>query len=362
MQITPGVALDLIIGYLHVDETDPQFESEEGIQDLRFKYRNCVQEAFDALSPLSDHGVVDEKLRQSTASSRGYARNNQSLHSYYNHYTQAYEEHVRNSKNFILQAASGLSGRVVVLGPGCVEPLKQLAQQFDQMVLVDYDEETLQKLAASLPKGKVSYIKLDLTGGLIARIDDFFAKEQAKKEVSKLSDLLLNIAKIFSSFKPDVNVANVIGQADLVVSSLVSCQLASLAVKYAKTRLQEHCSETGVRMSVMAVFEEASVNLDRYLISNHFCDLHALTKPEGRAYWADTTQSFNFQLSHNGSSNFLIIIPDAVIDLQKKYFSSITAADWPWKAMPPEDCGFGRCFTISARILKSPTAQRCVVM
>jgi hypothetical protein len=63
-----------------------------------------------------------------------------------------YAKHISNNQSGILSAAKGFNKKALVvgIGNGTDIPLKELAQQFEQLTLVDIDSEAIQRAISTL--------------------------------------------------------------------------------------------------------------------------------------------------------------------------------------------------------------------
>jgi len=135
-----------------------------------------------------------------------------------------WDEHNKQCKNFILKsAASKIKGKVVVLGSGWLldVPLKELSEQFEEVLLIDiiHPPQVLKKIEQYK---NVSTQKSDITGGLIDYV--FNTIKTDKKEKTKT---LLTAGELFSYSIPPA--------ADFVVSLNLMTQLNILLTDFMKS-------------------------------------------------------------------------------------------------------------------------------
>lgn len=208
-----------------------------------------------------------------------YVQSNIFLNQSFRHFEgNYYKHHIKKSRFLMTNAMKGLSGKAIILGPGLIEPLEVIAKQFKEVVLLDFDDILLKELASKYKN--VSYKKVDFTGNLCGtltkRIKEFAVH---KSPFIARKDIDLD----FSSPLSNESWIKDIGQADLVISSLV-CSSLSYQVKFF-FKNSAIASNTLADLPVsLSLFEK----LDKRLHIQHLNDLQALVKPSGRIYFSDT--------------------------------------------------------------------------
>ena len=202
-------------------------------------------------------------------------------------YRDYWAPHIEESRRRILQAAKLAQGhsRAVVLGAGsCREiPLEGLAQQFEQVVLVDLDEQSMREA--------VSRLSSELQDKVEIRVSDItsFAQpmmervERAVKETRSAEEAFDRLATIYdtvSQFGAGPNLP----KADLLISSLVLAELPRYPRTYADRLVQ---NKFRVRLSTWEKHVQAQERLEQFVVRDHVALLARLSKPGGVVYFAD---------------------------------------------------------------------------
>ncbi|GEM_PF-3395686 len=191
--------------------------------------------------------------------------------------------HTKRIRDAILKGAEGLRGTVLVLGADKMEPVAELAQQFDKVILVNLDKAVLQKSVKDIPedlKQKIELRVLDISG----LFDAFTDRLDAIIESTDLADEAeYALADFFrQAVLPPVPIAE--HEADYVVSSLLMSQLDivfrtalenTLIRKFGTGNYSDH-----LRLEMERLREKIQLE--------HLGNLRRWTAPEGKIYFADT--------------------------------------------------------------------------
>ena len=210
--------------------------------------------------------------------------------------TQQYEErygeywlpHLNRSSRGILSAMDLAQGRTraVVLGAGkCREiPLEALAKEFEEVVLVDLDRDSLHEATDRLSPGVRSRIRIqvsDVTSFGQTLMERIRMAVQAGHSVKETFQRLESVYARASQMDSRVQLP----AGDLVVSSLLLSELHWYPLRYTDQLLQE---KFGVSLSHWNGSVHARSRLERLARADHVALLEELSRPGGVIYFADT--------------------------------------------------------------------------
>ena len=202
-------------------------------------------------------------------------------------YRDYWAPHIEESRRGILQAAklAKQRSRAIVLGAGsCREiPLKGLAQQFEQVVLVDLDEQSMREAVGRLPselQDKVEIRVSDITSFARPMMERV---ERAVKESHGAEEAFGRLGKIYDAVS-EFGERPSLPKADLVISSLVLAELPRYARAYADHLVQ---NKFRVRLSTWNRLDQAQKQLQQFVVRDHVAILAGLCKPGGVIYFAD---------------------------------------------------------------------------
>lgn len=195
----------------------------------------------DTLAAWPTHEAVTE----STFSELGYAFTSAAITSVRNANTAAWREHGVNNKQLLLRGAERAAGpRAVVIGAGKLYdiPLRQLAERFEQLLLVDIDATALAESVKQVglePKlhARLSLVQADVTG-----INDVFLERARaalalKGEVEVYAELLRLLHEYRVGDPPRLFPEGAArGPLDFACSSMVLSQLATPLTRYVEER------------------------------------------------------------------------------------------------------------------------------
>lgn len=245
-----------------------------------------------------------------------------------------FSSHFTHTRSMILKGASkipdSLKGRAIIFGPGLIEPLSEISKKFKEVVLVDYDEFYLKKLVS--PFKNVTYKVIDLSGGLCKKLADLLATYD--KSGFSIDDLKKIIGEL-CHFKPDLQtIIKELGQADYVVSSLVSVMLSCQIVEVIKMIIEKYAL-SGTREDVIYLRETLSNITEPF----HIQTLFNLVKETGFVYYADTMRSLTVDDSDDDKSNVKIVnvtreVLPTTLELVKKIFQVKEQKVWNWSLVP----------------------------
>lgn len=258
-----------------------------------------------------------------------------------------FESHIVNSREMMLSQAKSLNktSRVIVMGPGLLEPLADLAARCGELILVNNDETSLMQLAAGL-SANVSVKKMDFTNGLYDRMEDLIWR--ANEEKWSIQRFFNEMIYLFNTYRPtdlleDAGLKN----ADFVISSLIATQFTVIA----EARLQKFVREK-LNMSLgsylqniplqegnkYAVAEHALCN---YLIVQYSKCLAKMIKPNGMIYLSDTITELAFVPLVAAPSQLRTETMDpANLDKIEASYTVVQSKKWYWFSRPSASYGF----------------------
>ena len=180
------------------------------------------------------------KLEEDDIANEFFTKMAQMVQSDFSRYRSShYAFHIEKTRHLITQGAENLTkkSRVIVLGPGEIEPLNKLTKMFNEVALVDYVQESIEELSSGLGK-KVRTIKFDLSRGLVDQAKNFIVHT---RERNLEKSLFVQEACLFlTSLNPNgLPLERVLGSADYVVSSFIITQLANQVTLYIEQRLEK---------------------------------------------------------------------------------------------------------------------------
>lgn len=256
--------------------------------------------------------------------------------------------HIENSREMILSAAKSIdkTSRVIVMGPGKLEPLAELAAKCGELVLVNNDLFSLVRLAEELSMKNVIIKKMDFTSGLYDEMEKLMTS--AVRESYGLQRFMGEIIQLFNNYNP----ASLLDDddlrgADLVVSSLIATQFTV----FAESRLQSFL-KSQYKVTISAYLQNTSWgNASNYAVSeNNLCNrlivqyskcLAKLIKPEGRIYWSDTFAQVTIAP--------LIAAPSALrheamslnnLEEIEASYKVLESRNWYWLSQPSSSYGY----------------------
>lgn len=361
---TPHFIADTIVEYMGLETgASPAAAAAAAESDQTTQIKNAVLQIFDTTT------------ENTNAALRLFEDNNSGLRQ--NHITNAaaFADHIATSRDLILQGAHGLKGHVMILGPGAMEPIDQLLEIFQEVTLVDFDPQSLEWFAKKY-KGRVKTICLDLTGGIIKKVDLLF-QELAEEERSLNLDpnkkyffldgysaiqtnndyeRLLPIAKRIQKFYAEVvqqplDISKSLPKADYMISSLVSSMLGNQVRLHVESRFKQLYKEpieflqkmfdTYTLYNEFRPYDEAAKTFTTALAVKHIQDLPNLVRPGGRVYYADTMEKGFFEQTGNKRHYYndhqrqpVIVGYSRLIELCQKLFRILFHKNWDWDAAP----------------------------
>jgi hypothetical protein len=203
----------------------------------------------DAVTPWPTHTAVSE----ATFSELGYARTSAGITRVRDANKAAWREHATHNKQFLLRGAERAAGpRAVVIGAGKLYdiPLRQLAERFEQLLLVDIDAAALAESVKQVGlepelNARLSLLQADVTG-----INDVFM-ERARAalaltdEVEVYAGLLRLLHDYYVDEPPRLVPESAAGSPlEFACSSMVLSQLAAPLTEYVEKQFTARFPES----------------------------------------------------------------------------------------------------------------------
>jgi len=260
-----------------------------------------------------------------------------------------YLEHVENSKRYILEGAQGLKGTALLLGLGNameygMEGLAALAEQFDHLIAVDLDVETMRSTLERLDEYRLSQGKGPLSQKFELKGDDL---SHALVKFAKRTDDIVHVADSVAATKEPFHtlmgeirkdIETVPGpnyQVQYTVSSLVMSQLAALMQEYYVHAMEMKFGPGN------APLDESWNALREVTQFRHVKDINSWTAPGGRIYFADTISETETVRDSRGrvvpaDAPIPMVIYELQLNMSERSQSSHV---WQWSRKPDKGTG-----------------------
>jgi hypothetical protein len=188
-----------------------------------------------------------EEISELAFSEMGYASTSAAITRVRDANAAAWREHAANNRRVLMQGAELARGsRAVVVGAGKLYdiPLRQLAERFEQLVLVDIDPSSLAESVkqVGLPpelRSRLALVRTDVTG-----INDVFLEKAqsalSRTEEAEVYDALLRLLHEYRLDEPPrlFPAAAAEGDLDFACSSMVLSQLATPLTGFVLARFE----------------------------------------------------------------------------------------------------------------------------
>lgn len=199
-----------------------------------------------------------------------------------------WQPHIENSHRRILEAADMCERHrtALVLGAGkCTEiPLEDLARRFDEVVLVDLDEESMAAAVEELPDELIPKVHVSvqdvttfaapLMGHLLESVAE---SDSAATAFGRIAQTLDKLEPRKSPFR--------LPEADLVVSSLLLSELHRYPLNYADRLVRD---KFGTRLATWTDYDGFRARLEQVALKDHVGLLAGSCRRGGIVYFADT--------------------------------------------------------------------------
>jgi len=279
-------------------------------------------------------------------------------------------EHVPRSLDLILQAAVTVpGGRAVVLGAGeCAEiPLKALAIRFDEVMLVDTNQQLLEKAVADAElddtqRAKVQVRVQDLTGttrSLLEKVESALsAAADAEGAIDAISALLAHepIVGLLPADGKEINAA-LPGKFNLVVASCVLSQLHIELLLQAGEAFERRFPDQREQLQTDDRWRAALTGIARRMETRFIDDLAALTAEGGLIYLSESVQMCYITLVADGQwetpGTYRLLRTKDLTDYTDRRFARMGHGRWQWIVAQPTEIGeTGQLFDVQALVLR----------
>jgi hypothetical protein len=211
----------------------------------RLSFGDVLQALDELRSDTIAAWPTHEAVAESTFSELGYASTSAAITRVREAHAAAWREHGQNNRQLLLRGAERAAGpRAVVVGAGKLYdiPLRQLAERFEQLLLVDIDAAALAESVKQVglePKlqARLSLVQTDVTG-----INDvFLEKARAALALAGEVEVYAALLRLLHEYRVDepprlFPEGAARGQLDFACSSMVLSQLATPLTHHVQER------------------------------------------------------------------------------------------------------------------------------
>jgi hypothetical protein len=264
----------------------------------------------------------------------------------------------------LAKSAPGQLQRVVVLGAGtCTElPLEDIAQQAEEVVLVDLDEYALHQARRQLPgqqQGRVRLIVADITGGVSERLEQTLMGQRWQALLSQGLGAVLEAAAgclercevpqppALAELRP--------GRAEVVISSLVVTQLWSYPLLDLTDLLNTLHPALAGQQHQHPALAPAIERFKQRVAHGHLLLLARLLRPEGSAVLIAEDAGRLMPQSGQATqvtAELLPLLPAHFGQLVGEVFSPLAAPrGWVWTSDLPSAVRPGRSYHVTGWVL-----------
>jgi hypothetical protein len=274
----------------------------------------------------------------------GYAKASAGISALRAKHRAGWQQHAERSKAFLLRGApSEPGGTAAIVGAGKLYdiPLKQLAERFERLLLVDVDgaalaESVEQVLGDSTPRQRIELVTSDVTGinlSFVRRVDQIF--ETASDEASTYRALLALLYSLRSAGPTGIApTATLPRPLRAAFSSMVLSQLALPLTEYVERRFKQRFAGSKLleeRRSQVALAQfthrlqhthlQSLLGIARLVtLTSDISEQHTLVTPKG--------QRVSEPLALIGAPHLEDLVPLAE--------ANVSASDaWPWQRLVP---------------------------
>jgi len=215
-------------------------------------------------------------------------------------YRREWIPHIKRNKRNIMRGVKGLKGGTAILlgAGGCIsEPVKKLARKFDKVILVDLDEEGMQKAKEGLPKKlqekiiikreDIAGVSLDIMKEAKLIIEEKYSDDE-EGAFNALRELLLKNSAIDAVILPELTAS-----CDFVISSLVISELGHMPLSYIKKKVRKHFGDSSIKRFESPRWNEVENRFISAMEKAHARLLRNLVKDGGRVFVSSTTLEYN---------------------------------------------------------------------
>lgn len=295
----------------------------------------------------STHNLLEKMVYYRREVDFNFTIKNKIITSQFNLFREGfYKEHIYHTRRSILHGAAHLKGTetIVVLGPGEIEPLKELLEKCHQLILIGFDGQYLNDKAKELNSKKVKVMIADFSGGLCEAAQALINKTEqnlSKDIMTARHNFYKDFFDLYENFKHYDSCLKI--QADYVISSLVSSQLLSpldgVIVEFAERVLGLFVDNLPRESEYGSRYRLLRVRLESSLLEKHMRDLQSWVKPRGRIFFSDTTVLRTMAPTTSKPSLEVAIEKEFLSEIEH-HFSIIEKRQWKWFCMPLSGTGY----------------------
>lgn len=203
---------------------------------------------------------------------------------------EGYALHFSRVKRGILSLAERTHGEALVLGLGNGDdiPLSELAERFDSVTALDMDLAAMQRAVQKLPLGlqnKIILIQKDLTGILDSLSHKIENLSAALTDLECLDQVGQYLEEVIEQPRVPLLASK---KYSLVISSMITSQLFSYVHHFTMELLKVRSKTIENQGESSLLFSEGFAHFSSFMCEAHLRDLHSLTLPAGKVFYADT--------------------------------------------------------------------------
>jgi hypothetical protein len=278
-------------------------------------------------------------------------------------------QHLKESVDLMREAvrlrSSSTSRGIIVLGAGaCTEvPLADLVRASDEVTLVDFDLQAMQRACEALPsprqRKQVRLLEADISGNVSAKLNRLLQRQVHSDLVSQGTAAVFDAAAhcLDQCDVPDPpqlqGISN--GEYGIVISSLVLTQLFSYPLLDVLDHIQTIAPQLVGEQERQRHYQEAAQNFRTRIIQAHLHLLRGLVDHGGLVVLLSDVRGFVFTVSgtdHDARHRQTMpLVPRTFFELVQANFTITEERHWEWISDLPEQNRPGRGYEIVGYIL-----------
>ena len=257
---------------------------------------------------------------------------------------------------------------VLVLGAGaCTEvSLAELARASDEVVLVDFDLESLKlgrdELSSPVLRRRVRLVECDISGGVSANLNQLLEKQPWSRLVPQGAQKVFDAAAncLEQCFVPDPPELEGLGRGEfgLVISSLVLSQLFSYPLLDILDHVQRIAPQFLGEQERHRRYQEAAQDFRIRVIQAHLHLLQSLVDVGGSIVLLSDIRGFVFDVygtDHDAQHRrSMPLVPRTLLQMVRDNFTIKEEAHWEWLTDLPQKGKLGRGYEVVGYVLSSP--------
>ena len=262
---------------------------------------------------------------------------------------------------------SSVSRGTVILGAGaCTEiPFEELARHSDEVVLADFDLNSMRQAWEELPstalRRRVRLVECDLTGGVSLNLHRLLARQPWNALVEQGARVVFDAATtcLQACPLPDPPQLETLdaGAFGLVISSLTLSQLFSYPLLDVLDRIQQLAPSYLNEQEHHHRYQQAAQDFRIRIIQAHLHLMRELLDIGGLAVLLSDIRGFAFNVmgtDHDAEHRRSIpLVPRIFPELVRDTFTVLQEEHWEWITDLPEKDKFGRGYEVVGYIMKN---------